>query len=112
MSEKKNILKIVAGILKSMYEGKLLLRIKADRLFPQIAFTFMLIFVTILVNIVVENNLAVMQDNKSLLGELEITCTQKKYELITLGRRSTVGKMLEDMNSEVGEPTVPAVIIK
>lgn len=107
-----DILTIMGNILGSILHGKLLLRMKVDRYFPQVLYTALMLLVVIFVNLAVDNTLARMEDNKQTLKELEILHTQKSYELIMLNRRSNVSALLREKGSDVGEPMKPATIIR
>ena len=107
-----DIWNILGNILKAILHGKLLMRMKVDKYFPQVLYTALMLFVIIFVNLVVDNTLAKMEDNKQILKEKEILHTQKNYELIMLNRRSNVSALLQEKGSSVGEPQKPATIIK
>ena len=92
-------------------KGELLLRLKVDRYFPQIAWTFLLFALFILFSFMVDVSLSKIEINKQTLKELEILNTQKHYELVTLNRRSTVATLLEEAGSKVGEPQQQATIL-
>ena len=102
------IVNSVVAILK----GQFLLRLKVDKYFLQVAWTFFLFAMFILFGLGVDVTLSKVEDNKKQLQELEILHTQKRYELITLGRRSTVTRLLKDCGSEVTEPVKPATILE
>lgn len=104
--------KVLGNILKAILQGKLLMRMKVDKYFPQVLYTALMLLVIIFINLAVDNTLAEMEDNKETLKELEIQHTQKNYELIMLYRRSNVSDLLHDKGSAVGEPQKPATIIK
>lgn len=92
-------------------KGEFLLRLKVDRYFPQIAWTFFLFALFILFSFMVDVSLSKIEINKQTLKELEILNTQKRYELVTLNRRSTVSSLLEGAGSKVGEPQQQAIIL-
>ena len=96
----------------AIVKGQFLLRLKIDKYFLQIAWTFFLFAMFILFELGVDVTLSKVEKNKKQLQELEILHTQKRYELITLGRRSTVSSLLEGCGSKVAEPTVPAATLE
>ena len=104
--------KAIANSLVAIVKGQFILRLKIDKYFLQIAWTFFLFARCILFGLGVDVTLAKVENNKKQLQELEILHTQKRYELITLGRRSTVTRLLKDCGSEVTEPVKPATILE
>ncbi len=94
------------------FKGELLLRLRADRWLGHIAFIVMIFMLLILFNIMVDSTLVKVEDNKDILHELEIQHTQKTYELVQIGRRSSVERLLEKSGSKVAEPTEPAKMLK
>lgn len=106
----------IPGTLKKIViatlQGKLLMRMRVDEFFPQIAFSFAMLLLIILFNLAVDNQLARMEENKKTLAELELINTQKQYDLIMLERRTNVSYLLKQKNSDVAEPVKPAIVIK
>lgn len=98
--------------LLAMFKGELLLGLKIDKIFPEIAYTFLLLLLAIIFNLMVDRTLVKVEDNKKELQELEIQYTQKTYELVQLSRRSTVARLLEQSGSKVKEPEEPATVLK
>jgi len=96
----------------AMYKGELLLGLKIDKIFPEIAYTFLLLLLAIIFNLMVDRTLVKVEDNKKELQELEIQYTQKTYELVQLSRRSTVAGLLEQSGSKVKEPEKPATVLR
>ena len=101
------IVNSVVAILK----GQFLLRLKVDKYFLQVAWTFFLFAMFILFGLGVDVTLSKVEGNKKQLQELEILHTQKRYELITLNRRSTVARLLKENGSKVSEPEKPAATL-
>ena len=98
--------------LIAMFKGEFLLRLRIDRIFPQIAFAFFLSLCAIIYNLMVDKTLVKVEDNKKTLQELEIQYTQKTYELVQLSRRSTVSTLLQQAGSKVAEPRTPATVLR
>lgn len=101
-----------ANSIIAIAKGQFLLRLKIDKYFLQIAYTFFLFAMFILFGLGVDVTLSKVEKNKKELQELEILQTQKRYELITLGRRSTVSRLLEECGSNVSEPQKPAATLE
>ena len=104
--------RILAASVAAIFKGQLIFKLKIDKYFLQIAWTFLLFAMTILFSLGVDSALSKVEKNKKTLKELEILHTQKKYELITLNRRSTVSSLLEEKGSAVKEPEKPAITIE
>lgn len=96
----------------AIIKGQFILRLRIDKYFLQIAWTFFLFAMLILFGLGVDVTLAKVETGKRELQELEILHTQKKYELITLNRRSTVSRLLKENGSKVCEPQKPAATLK
>lgn len=104
--------RFLAASVAAIFKGQFILKLKVDKYFLQIAWTFLLFALVILFSLGVDSTLSRVEKNKRTLKELEILHTQKKYELITLNRRSTVSTLLEEKGSDVREPEKPAVTIE
>lgn len=96
----------------AVVQGQFLLRLKVDKVFLQVAWTFFLFAMFILFGLGVDVTLSKVERNKKELQELEILHTQKRYELITLNRRSTVSQLLRENGSPVAEPEKPAATLQ
>lgn len=104
--------RFLAASMAAIFKGQFIMKLKVDKYFLQIAWTFLLFTLMILFSLGVDSTLSKVERNKKVLKELEILHTQKKYELITLNRRSTVSSLLEEKGSAVKEPEKPAVTIE
>jgi len=104
--------KFLGRSLIAMFRGEFLMRMRIDKYFPQIAYTFLLSLLAILFNLMVDKTLVKVEDNKRTLQELEIQHTQKTYELVQMTRRSNVSRLLKESGSAVSEPTTPAKVIR
>ena len=102
----------IVNSLVAIVKGQFILRLKIDKYFLQIAWTFFLFSMFILFGLGVDVTLAKVEKNKKELQELEILHTQKRYELITLGRRSTLTRLLKENGSKVTEPEKPAATLQ
>ena len=117
MEEKKkfkisDIWAFLKNALVAIVKGEFLLRLNLDKIFPQIAYTFFLIFMIILFSLMVDSTLGRVEQNKKTLSELEMLNAQKTFELVTLDRRSTISTLLEEQGSPVAEPQKPAKVLK
>jgi len=94
----------VMAILK----GELLLRMRLDKYFIHIAYTFFLIWLIIMSSMMVQNTLAQVEKNRAKVNDLKIFHAQKTVKLVGLGRLNTVEDLLREQGSEVGLPEKPA----
>lgn len=101
-----------ANSLSAIVKGQFILRLKIDKYFLQIAWTFFLFAMLILFSFGVDVTLTKVENNKKELQELQILHTQKQYELIKINRRSNVAKLLEESGSMVQEPEKPAATLQ
>ena len=86
--------------------------LKCDKFFPHILYGFLLIFMVLVLNLMIEKTLVEVEENKQTLYELKIALTQKQTELIGLEKLSTVQEMLKNAGSELTIPDNPAVYIR
>lgn len=109
MAEGRRGVKVTLGnVLRSILQGNFLQRVHADKVFPQIAYFFLLVWFAIFLNIQIEKTMAKVERNKERLQETEIHHAQKTVEYVSLGRLSTVKGLLEEEGSDVGIPDKPA----
>ncbi len=99
---------LLNGLL-AIVKGELLLRLQIHRYLLHIAYTFFLFGMMIWISLMTDTTLNKVEQNRKAIRELEISRTQKTYELVSLSRRSTVEDMLHEMGSQVGEPDRPAI---
>ena len=104
--------RLLWSCIVAVFNGKFILKLKIDKYFPQIAWTFLLFALMILFSMCVDTTLTKVEANKKELQELQILHTQKSYEFVKLGRRSNLGTMLEEAGSKVTEPEKPAIILE
>lgn len=96
----------------AILQGELLLRLKANRYFIHIIYTFFLIWVSIWLSLKIEKTLTVVEDNRRTLSDIEIYHTQKTVELEGYSRLNNVREMLKNAGSKLEMPTKPADRIK
>ena len=97
---------------KALIEGKLLQRLRIDKYFIHIVFTFFLLWLSIWISIQTEKSLVKVEDNRKRIENLEIARAQKTIELVSLGSMGKVEKALKEKGSSVGFPSKPAGRIK
>ena len=92
----------------AILKGELLLRMRLDKYFIHIAYTFLLVWLIILYSMMVQNTLAKVESNRSAVNDLKIFHAQKTVKLVSLGRLQTVEKLLKEQGSEITLPEKPA----
>ena len=102
----------VIEVIRSIGRGDLLLRMRVDKLFPYILYTFALAWASIWLSYKVEQTMLKVEMNKKRIEELKIDHAKKTYELVQLNRISTVQEMLMEYGSDVKAPEKPADKIK
>ena len=100
------------SILKSIGRGEILFTLKCDQFFPHIVYTFFLIFMVLLLNLMIEKTMVRVEENKKERYDLKIALTHKRTELIGLEKLSGVQELLEKAGSDLGIPDDPAVYIR
>ncbi len=109
---KESRMETAKGWLKSIISGDILLRMRVDRLFPYILYSFLLGWLSILMSYKMEQTMTKAEDNKVKLEALKIYKTHKTCEYVSLDRISTIEAMLEEKGSTVKAPEKPADVIK
>ena len=106
--EWKAVGKAVIETLKSIGRGDILLRMRVDKLFPFILYSFVLAWLSIWLSYKVEKTMYRVEVNKDKIENLKIDNANKTCEIVSITRISTVEKMLEDAGSELKTPVRPA----
>ena len=101
----KRIFVVLLQVVKSILQGKLLMRLGAEKWFPHFLYVFVLFWLLILFV------MAKAEKNRAVIKELSIKHAQKMVILKGFDRASIVDALLDDLNSEVGVPEKPAVVI-
>ena len=96
----KRIFVVLLQVVKSILQGKLLMRLGAEKWFPHFLYVFVLFWLLILFDMASDNVMAKAEKNRAVIKELSIKHAQK-----------IVDALLDDLNSEVGVPEKPAVVI-
>ena len=97
--------------LTAMLRGEFLLRLDVGRYLVHIVYVFFLLAMVIWISLMIENTMTKVEKGKAELRELEIVHTQKTFDLVSLSKRSSVRKLLEDKGSKVTEPREPATLL-
>ena len=107
----KAILNATVETLKSIGRGDILLRMRVDKLFPYILYTFFLAWLSIWLSYKAEKTMYRVEVNKEIIENLKIDNANKTCEIVSLTRISTVEKMLKEAGSEITTPEKPAYTI-
>lgn len=108
----KAVLSATVETLKSIGRGDILLRMRVDKLFPYILYTFFLAWLSIWLSYKAEKTMYRVEVNKEIIENLKIDNANKTCEIVSLTRISTVEKMLEDAGSKITTPEKPAYMIR
>jgi hypothetical protein len=108
----RKALEIIKNSVWAILHGEFLLRLRIDKFFPHILWTFLLFWGMILSGMMVQKTLVKVEKNKSVLSEMKIYHAQKTVQIARLGRLSTVEQLLEDNGSDVTLPEKPADVIR
>lgn len=95
--------------MNAFFRGELLMRLGCDRIFMHIAYTFMLFWAMILLDMMIENTLSKVEKNKDVLTDLKIYHTEKMIQLVSLDRITTMERLLKEKGSDVTLPEQPAL---
>ena len=98
-------------VLKSILSGDILILLRVDKLLPYILVAFVLGWVNIFLNYKIEQVMAQVESNKTILEDYRIYHAQKTYQFVKMGRISTVEDMLDKGGSELSAPIKPAETI-
>ena len=108
--------KAAAGAVKefiiALGRGDLVLRMRVDRAFPYILWTFVLGCLSIWLSYMAEQTMLKVERNEETLKTLKIYNAQKTFELVKMDRIGMVEEMLDQMGSEVQAPQKPADVLK
>ena len=99
-------------LIRTIGRGEILFTLKCDKFFPHIIYGFFLIFLTLLLNLMIEKTMVEVERNKEILYDLKISLTHKSTELIGLEKLSSVQELLDASGSDLTIPDEPAVYLK
>lgn len=93
-------------------KGEFLLRLRVNKYFIHIIYTFFLFWVSIWLSLKIEKTLTKVEDRRQVLQDVEIYHAQKTVELAGMGRMSKIEEMLRENGSSLTVPQKPADKIK
>lgn len=108
----KTAVSVIRESISAIFRGEFLLRLRIDKFFIHIVYSFFLLWMSILLDIRVETTLVELEKSKAALNDIRISHAHKTVQLVSLNRISTVQKMLGDKGSDVSLPEKPAAIIR
>lgn len=73
----KRFFSAFVGGVKAMLMGQLLLKLKIERFFIHILYTFLMFWLAILCSMMVQNTLVEIEKNKAIISEMKIYHAQK-----------------------------------
>ena len=92
----KRIWEVTKNGFVAILHGELLLRMRFDKYFPHIIYTFFLLWMMIWLSMKIENTMVKVEKNKTTLNDMKIYHAQKTVEV------------LEKIGSDVELPVKPA----
>ena len=92
----------------AILRGDLILRLRADKLFPFILWTFLLAWLSIWLSFKAECTMLKVEKNMKTIDTLKIYKAQRTSELVSLDRIGKLEEMLKANNSKVTIPENPA----
>lgn len=110
--EKKSGMKRGLKNIKDIFQGEMLLKLGLEKYFFHVVILAVASACVMLFRSGVENTQIKREKLKAEVNETRIRHSQKEIELVGLGRMSTVEKLLEENNVNVGKPSKPAKNIK
>jgi hypothetical protein len=102
----------VKEFIIALGRGDLVLRMRIDRAFPYILWTFFLGCLSIWWSYMTEQTMLKVEKNEDILKELRIENIQMTYELVQMDRMGKVEEILNKMESKVQPPQKPADKLK
>ena len=108
----KGILGKIWEVLKAIRDAKFLMRLRIDKYFHHVIYTFFLVWMMIWMGIKIQDTLVKVEKNEERLNDLKIYYSQKTVELSSIRRISVIEDLLRKQGSEVTFPEQPATVIK
>lgn len=96
------------GWIKSAFQGKLLLRLGAEKYLPQILFAFIMATAYIGLNIRIDNTILKNEEQKKTIQNLTSIYTDLKCKLTSLNSVCAVEEMLREDKSNLAIPVKQA----
>ena len=106
----KDIPRGIAWTIKSIHEGKLLMRMDIGRYFVHILYCFVLIGLTIYLSLQIDNSLRTVEENRKTIENQEYILKLRNYELEAAQSRRAVLSTLEGMGSKVKPSEKPFIV--
>ena len=101
----------IRNFWRALGRGELLLSIGAHKYYMHIVYLFLLAWISILLSLKVDGTLTRVEENKTVLRDLEIHHAEKEADLVRLHSASTTEKRLKQLGSDVTLPAKPATKI-
>ena len=102
----------VKGVFMAILKGQLLAKLHIDQYVLHIIWVFVLFTGMIVFNIVVENTLSEVENNKERIRELNAIITDKQYMIRSLESQGALEDKLIERGSELRKPAKPANVIR
>ena len=107
----KDVGRSIRNFWRALGKGELLLSIGAHKYYMHILYRFVLAWISILLSLKVDGTLTRVEENKTVLRDLEIYHAEKEAELVRLHSASTTARRLKQLGSDVTLPEQPATKI-
>jgi len=108
----KDIWMAVRNSFKALRKGEFLLRVRADKLYLHIVYLFVLMWITIMLSLKVDQTLTRAGQNKAVLEELRIHHAEREAALVKLRSASSIESRLRAQGSDLTLPKAPATKIE
>ena len=103
---------VLRNSLSAIMRGELLLTLNVGKYFVHILYTFFIFVLVIWISLMIDSTMAKVERGKKTIAQLEMTKSEKTFELVSLTRRASCSKALANMGSGVGESTKPATTLQ
>lgn len=100
----KKVLTILGNSVKSIFQGKFLLRLKADRYLPQIVFVFFMFTAAIWISLLTERSMRRVEEGKETINNLRTIYSMRVLELERFNDKVKMTELLEKCGSSLEEP--------
>ncbi len=104
----KSIIQTIRNIVVAIGRGDLILRMRADKLFPYILYTFLLAWLSIWLSYKAEGTMLKVEQNMKTINTLKIIKAQKTSELYRFDWIGNLEEKLKKNGSTVTFPEKPA----
>lgn len=107
----KNLGRIKKGVI-DFASGDLLIRKGFDKQLGFVFYIFCCLCLFIMWSLMVESQLARIEDNKRILKDLKINYQQRTLDLVGMNNRTKVDELLKKNNSTLHGPVDPPTVVK